>query len=135
MHEGRSTGPYSPLDLQDAAFADFLCIAFMLFGPLKVYIFRTSWAKLAKFVQLSDLLCRFPLTTFSKKISKKISKKNFKKNFRKFFVNFFSQFFLGYHGSTFNLEHACKNLGGLGPLVWEEMENTQTVHKPKLKFI
>jgi hypothetical protein len=25
--------------------------------------------------------------------------------------------------------------GGLGPLVWEEIENAQTVHKPKLKFI
>jgi hypothetical protein len=33
------------------------------------------------------------------------------------------------------LEHACENLGGLGPLVWEEIENGQTVHKPKLKFI
>jgi hypothetical protein len=43
---------------------------------------------------------------------------------------------LGYNGSTSNLEHACENLGGLGPPVWEEMgENAQTVHKPKLKFI
>jgi hypothetical protein len=50
-------------------------------------------------------------------------------------VNFFFQFFLGYHGSTSNLEHACENLVGLGPLVWEEIENEQTVHKPKLKFI
>jgi hypothetical protein len=39
------------------------------------------------------------------------------------------------HGSTSNLEHACEILGGLGPLVWEEIENVQTVHKPKLKFI
>jgi hypothetical protein len=44
---------------------------------------------------------------------------------------------LGYYGSTSSLEHACENLGGggLGPLVWEEKENEQTVHKPKLKFI
>jgi hypothetical protein len=45
------------------------------------------------------------------------------------------KFFFGYHGSTSNLEHACKNLGGLGTLVREEIENEQTVHKPKLKFI
>jgi hypothetical protein len=32
-------------------------------------------------------------------------------------------------------ESACEHLGGLGPLVWEEIENAQTVHKPKLKFI
>jgi hypothetical protein len=50
-------------------------------------------------------------------------------------VKFFFPNFLGYHGSTSNLEHACENLGGLGPLVWEEIENAQTVHKPKLKFI
>jgi hypothetical protein len=24
---------------------------------------------------------------------------------------------------------------GLGPLIWEEIENGQTVHKPKLKYI
>jgi hypothetical protein len=42
---------------------------------------------------------------------------------------------LGSHGSTSNLEHACEKLGGLGPLVWEEIENVQTVHKPKLQFI
>jgi hypothetical protein len=40
---------------------------------------------------LADLLCRFPLTTFSKK--------------------------------------------NLALLVWEEIENEETVHKPKLKFI
>jgi hypothetical protein len=52
-------------------------------------------------------------------------------------VKFFFQIFLGYHSSTSNLEHACENLGVLGPrpLVCEEIENAQTVHKPKLKFI
>jgi hypothetical protein len=64
---------------------------------------------------------------FQKKISQKISEN--------FLWNFCFQIFLGYHGSTSNLEHACKNLGGLGPLVWEEIENAQTVHKPKLKFM
>jgi hypothetical protein len=53
---------------------------------------------------------------------------------KKFCEIFFFQIFLGYHGSTSNLEHACENLGGLGPLVWEEIENAQTVHKPKLKI-
>jgi hypothetical protein len=58
-----------------------------------------------------------------------------KKNFRKISVKFFFLIFLSYHGSTSNLEHAGENLGGLGPLVWEEIDNAQTVHKPKLKFI
>jgi hypothetical protein len=48
---------------------------------------------------------------------------------------FFFQTFLGYHGSTSNLEHACENLGGLGPLVWEEIENEQTVHKGLAKLL
>jgi hypothetical protein len=38
-------------------------------------------------------------------------------------------------GSTSNLESACKNLGGLGPLVWEEIENEQTVHKGLVKLL
>jgi hypothetical protein len=46
-------------------------------------------------------------------------------------MKFFFQIFLSYYGSTSNLEHACENLGGLGPLVWEEIENAETV----LKFI
>jgi hypothetical protein len=50
-------------------------------------------------------------------------------------VNFFFQIFFGYHGSTSNLEHACENLGGLGPLVWEEIENEQTVHKGLAKLL
>jgi hypothetical protein len=34
------------------------------------------------------------------------------------------------------LEHACENLGGrLGPLVWEEIENEQTVHKGLAKLL
>jgi hypothetical protein len=50
-------------------------------------------------------------------------------------VKFFFQIFFGYHGSTSNLEHACENLGGLGPLVWEEIENEQTVHKGLAKLL
>jgi hypothetical protein len=34
-----------------------------------------------------------------------------------------------FHGFVF------VNLVGLGLLVWEEIKNAQTVHKPKLKFI
>jgi hypothetical protein len=61
---------------------------------------------------------------------KKISQKKFhKKKFHKVSVTFFVHIFFGYHGSTSNLEHASENLGGLGPLVWEEIENKQTVHK------
>jgi hypothetical protein len=105
--------------------------------PPKLFFLTLFW----EFVILADLLCRFPLTTFSKKNwiqkknSKKIQKKNSKKKSENFPWNFFFQIFLGYHGSTSNLEHACEHLGGLGPLVWEEIENVQTVHKPKLKFI
>jgi hypothetical protein len=33
------------------------------------------------------------------------------------------------------LGYACEIFVGLGPLVKEEIENAQTVHKPKLKFI
>jgi hypothetical protein len=37
--------------------------------------------------------------------------------------------------SDFKFQSACKSLGGLGPLIWEEIENEQTVLNPKLKFI
>jgi hypothetical protein len=33
------------------------------------------------------------------------------------------------------LGHACKNLGGLGPLVYEEIETAQTVHKGLAKLL
>jgi hypothetical protein len=50
----------------------------------------------------------------------------------------FYEFFLGYHGSTSYLENVCEIFfwGGLDPLVWEEIENEQTVHKglPKLLY-
>jgi hypothetical protein len=73
-----------------------------------------------------------------KNVVKKIAKNNFiKNNFKKNNLIFF-----GYRGSTANLgcpyENLgcpCENLGCLGPLVLEEIENGQTVHKPKLKFI
>jgi hypothetical protein len=57
-----------------------------------------------------------------------IKKNSKKKNPKKIREIFFS-FFFGYHGSMFNLEHASKKNLGLGPLVWEEIENEQTVHK------
>jgi hypothetical protein len=61
----------------------------------------------------------------------KFDKKKIQKNFREIlFLIFF-----GYHGSTFNLEYACENLGGLGPLVWEEIENVLTVHKGLAKLL
>jgi hypothetical protein len=44
-------------------------------------------------------------------------KKFDKKKCQKFFRKFFFQIFLGYCGSTANLGSACKNVGGLGPLV------------------
>jgi hypothetical protein len=47
-----------------------------------------------------------------------------KKKFREFFI-----FFFGYQCSESNLETACKQLGGLCPLVWEEIVNAQTVLK------
>jgi hypothetical protein len=36
----------------------------------------------------------------------------------------------GYRGSAANLGYACENLGGQGPLVWEEKEYKQTVVNP-----
>jgi hypothetical protein len=54
-------------------------------------------------------------------------------------MKFLFLIFFGYHGSTSNLEHACENacenLGGLGPLVWEEIENVQTVHRGLAKLL
>jgi hypothetical protein len=49
-------------------------------------------------------------------------------------VKFFFQIFFGYRGSRSNLESDCKNLGCLVPLVWEEIDPAQTVHKPKLNL-
>jgi hypothetical protein len=34
-----------------------------------------------------------------------------------------------------NLEYACENFWGLGLLVWEEIENGQTVHKGLAKLL
>jgi hypothetical protein len=41
----------------------------------------------------------------------------------------------GYRGSATDLGCACKKLGALGPMVWEEIENPQTVVNSKVKFI
>jgi hypothetical protein len=80
--------------------------------------------------------CYATLRVFIKKIWKKIAKKKLnKKKINKIFREFFFQIFFSYHGSTSNLEHACENLGGLGPLVWEEIENEQTVHKGLAKLL
>jgi hypothetical protein len=70
----------------------------------------------------------------SKKFEKKSPKKNLttkkihKKKIQKIFREFFFQIFVGYPGSTANLGCACEKFGSLGPLVWEEIENAQTVH-------
>jgi Kef-type K+ transport system membrane component KefB len=66
---------------------------------------------------------------------KKLTKKKFEKKIRKFSVKFFFKIFFGYHGSTSNLEHGCEHFWGLGPLVWEEIENEQTVHKGLAKLL
>jgi hypothetical protein len=63
-----------------------------------------------------------------KKNPKKISKK---KSF--FFSNNQKKICLNSYACTRG--SACEKLGGLGLLVLEEIENAQTVHKPKLKFI
>jgi hypothetical protein len=62
---------------------------------------------------------------------KNLTKKKFKIIFREMFLNFF----LCLRPSTSNLESACKNLGGLGPLVWEEIDTAQTVHKGLAKLL
>jgi hypothetical protein len=76
---------------------------------------------------------------FQKKFPKKISKKNFQKKFPKKYMKVFrDSFFHFFWLSTFRSQFGGYDLiylGGLGPLVWEEIENAQTVHKPKLKFI
>jgi hypothetical protein len=57
---------------------------------------------------------------------RKIHEKNIKKKFRKHSVKLFF-IFLCLQPSAANLESACQNLGGLGPLVWEEIDTKQTV--------
>jgi hypothetical protein len=52
-------------------------------------------------------MLRYAPRFHEKNRGKKIEKKN--------------QSFFGYRGSTANLGYACKNLGCLGPLVWEEI--------------
>jgi hypothetical protein len=64
---------------------------------------------------------------FHKKFTKKHLRKKILKNFREIF-------FFGYRGFTANLGYACKNLGGLGPLVWEEIDPAQTVVNPKFIY-
>jgi hypothetical protein len=88
--------------------------------------FRSGFVK-QMFCQLCILAeCYATLRVF---IEKNLKKKIAKKNFRKFSVKFFFLIFFGYPGSTANLGYACEHLGGLGTLVWEEIENAQTVHK------
>jgi hypothetical protein len=84
---------------------------------------------MANYKELAD--CYATLRDFMKKFDQKKFKKKIQKIFREIL---FSNFF-GYHGSTFNLEYACENLGGLGQLVWEKIENVQTVHKGLAKLL
>jgi hypothetical protein len=53
--------------------------------------------------------------------------KKIQKKIPEIFHEFFLNFLLGYRGSVANLGYACKNLGGLGPLIWEEIDPAQTV--------
>jgi hypothetical protein len=78
---------------------------------------------------------RFHRKNLEKNRQKIFNQKIFHKKIQKIFREFFFQIFFGYHGSTSNLEHACENLGSLGPLVWEEIENEQTVHKGLAKLL
>jgi hypothetical protein len=66
---------------------------------------------------------------------KKFDQKKIQKKIQNIFREILFLIFFGYHGSTFNLEDACENLGGLGPLVWEEIENEQTVHRGLAKLL
>jgi hypothetical protein len=43
--------------------------------------------------------------------------------------------FFVYRGFTANLGYACENLGGLGPLVGEEIDPAQTVVNPDIEHI
>jgi hypothetical protein len=92
--------------------------------------------RISGFIVITRRMLRYA-PRFHRKNLKNISpKKISQKNFTKFFVNnFFFKHFFGYSGSTANLGYACKNLGGLGPLVWEEIEFAQTVHKGLAKLL
>jgi hypothetical protein len=79
---------------------------------------------------------------YAPRLHEKIRKKsqfffffNFKKICWKFSVKICFNFFLAIIVSRLIWSMLAKIWGGLGPLVWEEIENEQTVHKPKLKFI
>jgi hypothetical protein len=81
----------------------------------------------------------------TKKIQKKIPKFFFTKQFpQQIFKKFKKKilFFLGKIKKLFclnsyacNRGSACEKCGGLGPLVWEEIENAQTVHKGLAKLL
>jgi hypothetical protein len=51
---------------------------------------------------------------------------NFREKIRKFSLKLFFPNYFWYQRSAANLGYACENLGGLGPLVLEEIENAQT---------
>jgi hypothetical protein len=75
---------------------------------------------------------------FHKKNLEKNRKKKFtKKNFTKFFVNnFFSKLFLAILVPQPIWDMPAKFWGSRpGPLVWEEIENAQTVHKGLAKLL
>jgi hypothetical protein len=95
--------------------------------------YRYYYLHLSKLAECSATLHVFIKKKFKKKSPNKfLPKKNFKKKNTENFPRIKK---IGYRGFTANLGYACENLGGLGPLVWEEIDPAQTVHKPKLKFI
>jgi hypothetical protein len=96
--------------------------------------YAISWKILTKNNLTKNNLTKNNLTKINL-IKINLTTQNFKKKILKIFREIVFQFFFGYHGSTSNLEYACENLGGLGPLVWEEIENEQTVHKGLAKLL
>jgi hypothetical protein len=76
---------------------------------------------------------------YAPRFHKKNLEKNRKKNFTIFFLIFRKMFFFKFY-LAITVPHQiwsmpAKIWGGLGPLVWEEIENEQTVHKGLAKLL
>jgi hypothetical protein len=82
-------------------------------------------------IATSRVTYKATLHTFAECFRQKIPKKVLKKKIlEKCFPNY-----LCLRPSTSNLESACKKFGGLGPLVWEEIDTEQTVVKGLAKLL
>jgi hypothetical protein len=78
---------------------------------------------------------KFPKKNSKKNIQKKYPKKISKKKFQFFFPISKNQKKKSLNSYACNRGSVCENLGGLGPLVWEEIENAQTVVKGLAKSL